>query len=276
MQEPFIKETTSTLLLNNWADQTNRLVAGFTTKNGGTSQAPYQTNNLGLHVKDDPRKVVTNRMSLANHLGFPTTNWACADQVHADQIVKISKPLAGSGAVDYQDSIKGTDGLYTQEKDLLLALCYADCVPVYFFAPDHQMIGVAHAGWKGTVKNISGKMIELWDLMENIPPKDIHAAIGPSIDSCCYVVDDHVINEVNDVLKSISSDYAPYKEISEGQYQLDLKMLNKLLLLHAGVEEKNILVSNYCTSCQDDLFFSHRRDEGKTGRMLSFIGMKKE
>lgn len=274
MSEPFIRSLNSTLKLENWSQLTPAIVAGFTTRDGGTSHSPYKSNNYGLHVGDESEHVITNRLQLSETLGFPAKQWVCADQVHNDQIVKVTDSLKGQGILDHNDSIKGTDGFYTNKNNILLTLCYADCVPIYYFAPNHHMIGIAHAGWKGTVKNISGKMIQLWDMTENISPSDVHVAIGPAIDHCCYVVDGQVINEVDEVLKHISSDVNPYKEINEGQYRLDLKALNKLLLLHEGVKEENLLISDFCTSCHNDLFFSHRRDKGKTGRMLSYIGFQ--
>jgi YfiH family protein len=276
MDEPFIQHLNSTLTIEKWAQLSPRLVAGFTTKHGGSSHSPYESNNYGLHVGDDSKDVITNRLQLSESLGFPSNQWACADQVHKDQIVKVTDSLKGQGVFDHNNSIKGTDGFYTNNNNVLLTLCYADCVPIYYYAPDHHMIGIAHAGWKGSVKNISGKMIDLWDMTENIPPSDVYVAIGPSIDRCCYVVNDQVIKQVDEVLKHISSDSTPYETISEGQYRLDLKTLNKSLLVHAGVKEENILVSKFCTSCQDDLFFSFRRDKGKTGRMISYIGFQDE
>ncbi|SER75534.1 peptidoglycan editing factor PgeF [Salipaludibacillus aurantiacus] len=277
MNEPFKHHSNSRLILKEWSELSPGLIAGFTTKNGGISGGPFHTNNLGLHVNDNSEDVAANRRQLAEELGFPLSKWACADQIHQDQIVKVTEELTGFGTTNYDDSIKGTDAFYTNKKNILLTLCYADCVPVYFYAPEQGFAGIAHAGWKGTVKNIAGKMVQLWEMTENIPAASIHAAIGPSIDSCCYIVDDRVVTQVDEALENCpATSTAPYEKISEGQYRLDLKTVNKLLLLQAGVREENIHVSTYCTSCQNDLFFSHRRDKGKTGRMLSFIGVKDE
>ncbi|MCR6110172.1 peptidoglycan editing factor PgeF [Bacillus sp. A301a_S52] len=274
MREPFQIQSDALTILQDWDNLSPNILAGFTTKNGGTSSGAFTSNNLGLHVNDTNLNVRENRRSLADLLEFPLENWACAEQVHEDHIVKISKKLTGYGTVNYHDSIKGTDGFYTTETNTLLTLCYADCVPIYYIAPEHHTIGIAHAGWKGSVKNIAGKMVELWKLNESIPPTKIHAAIGPSIGACCYRVDDRVIKEVDNILSSSHISTSPYQKISNDQYSLDLKKLNLQLLLDAGIDRANILVSQYCTSCEKNLFFSHRRDNGKTGRMLSFIGFK--
>jgi copper oxidase (laccase) domain-containing protein len=118
-------------------------------------------------------------------------------------------------------------------------------------------------------------MVSAWKHNENIDCQDIYAAIGPSIGPCCYIVDDLVINEVERVL-DIHDDVNPYQKIGVNQYRLDLKKLNYLLLIKAGIGPDNISVSSFCTSCDSSLFFSHRRDMGNTGRMMGFIALKKE
>ncbi len=261
------------LLLQDWHTFSG-LVAGFTTKQGGFSEKPFATFNLGLHVGDVDRSVQRNRQKLADVLQFPLERWVCCEQTHDSRIEKVTKRDAGKGAVHYQSAIAGTDGLYTEEAGILLALCFADCVPLYFIAPKHGVVGIAHAGWKGTVKNIAGEMVRLWNEREHIPLDDIYVAIGPSIGSCCYIVDNRVINLVRKVLGKTET--IPYRDVSLGQYALDLKELNKLLLVKAGIHEQQIAVSDYCTSCAADLFFSHRRDNGQTGRMMAFIGRKEE
>lgn len=273
MTEPFKTMAGPIIELSSWQEQNPALVAGFTTKSGGTSTGYFETNNLGLHVHDKPKTVAENRKNLANKLGFALNSWACAEQIHQDHIVKIRPELTGHGVLDYKESIKGTDAFYTKETNILLTLCYADCVPLYFYAAEQAMIGIAHAGWKGTVKNIGGKMIQLWDLTENISPAEVEVTIGPSIDKCCYRVDQPVIRQVSEALESCSFKEDFYEEISEGQFKLDLKGINKQLLIQAGVLEENIQTSTLCTSCENEWFYSHRRDEGKTGRMLSYIGL---
>ncbi|WP_199426002.1 peptidoglycan editing factor PgeF [Thermaerobacillus caldiproteolyticus] len=274
MSEIFQRTGEELLLLQNWSKLSQEVVAGFTTKHGGISDEPFATFNLGLHVSDVVSSVRHNRQTLANLLQFPLELWVCCEQTHDSRIEKVTKSDGGKGVVDYHSAIAGTDGLYTDEAGVLLTLCFADCVPLYFIAPKQNMIGLAHAGWKGTVKNIAGKMVRLWNEREHIPFDDIYVAIGPSIGSCCYIVDDRVIHLVNNVLGETNS--VPYRLISVGQYALDLKELNKVLLIKAGIREEQIYLSHYCTSCTDHLFFSHRRDNGKTGRMMAFIGRREE
>ncbi|MCD8508651.1 MAG: peptidoglycan editing factor PgeF [Bacillus sp. (in: Bacteria)] len=272
MVKEVFKEAEDQFLTLDWNNFLPGLTAGFTTKIGGNSSSSFSSLNLGLHVNDDLGAVAENRKLLSELLDFPTSNWACSDQVHDNQIMEVTKEEAGKGVFHYEESIKGTDGVYTKEANILLTLCYADCVPLYFCATNKKLIGMAHAGWKGTVKDIAGEMVRKWQEKEGVHPSEIIAAIGPSIGDCCYLVDDYVINFVEDKLSN--NDAKPYKEVSQGQYSLNLKDLNKLLMMKAGIREENIHVSSYCTSCNSELFFSHRRDKGKTGRMMSFMGRK--
>lgn len=271
--EPFILQQQTFFSLEPWMDQYQGLVAGITTKNGGCSKGDYQSLNFGFHVGDDLQDVRMNRNLLAGTLGFPLHDWVGAEQVHDVAICKVTAADKGKGSASYDDSFKGTDGFYTSEPGILLTLCYADCVPLFFIAPEYGMIGTAHAGWKGTVKQIAVHMVDLWK-QEGIDPQQIYITIGPSICKKCYIVDKHVIDLVQKILEGVEQ--KPYNLIKEAQYELDLREVNRQLLLAAGIPAKNILVTNYCSSCHQHEFFSHRRDHGKTGRMLSFIGWKED
>ncbi|MEK5133973.1 peptidoglycan editing factor PgeF [Bacillus sp. FSL W8-0645] len=272
--DPFQQKSPYAMMIHDWTNMTcsgKEVLAGFTTKNGGFSLSPYQSLNTGLHVGDDASSVQLNRQVIADAIAVPLSDWVFADQTHEDRIKKVTKEQRGRGSLHYHEALPGTDGLYTSEPNIMLALCFADCVPLYFLALQHGLIGTAHAGWKGTVKQIGAKMIDLWVNQEGAKTDQIQVVIGPSIGSCCYIVDDVVLNQVKQ-LPFLTEDV--YSEISQGQYKLDLKTLNKNVLLHAGMKEENIHVSSMCTSCNDQLFFSHRRDQGKTGRMMSFVGFK--
>jgi len=269
--EPFVLRNQSYLTIDNWVRQFPELIAGFTTKSGGVSKGVYESLNLGFHVGDNGTNVCSNREEVAELINFPLSHWVGAEQIHDIVLKKITKADRGYGSNSYDHSFKGTDGFYTNEEGTLLTLCFADCVPLFFIAPEKKMIGTAHAGWKGTVGQIAKQMIMAWG-REGIQPEQIFVAIGPSICEKCYIVDEHVINLVD---KSLEDDAViPYNLVKEGQYSLNLRELNRQILLAAGVPDKNILQTQFCSSCNHEEFFSHRRDKGKTGRMLSFIGWK--
>lgn len=259
--------------IKSWVDQFPGLVAGITTKKDGNSKGEFASLNLGFHVGDSLLDVCSNRQKFAQQLDFPLHNWVGAEQTHNVAIKKVTKADRGKGSDSYEHAFKGTDGFYTDEKGILLTLCFADCVPLFFVAPERGMIGAAHAGWKGTVQQIAVHMVNHWKL-EGITPEQIFAVIGPSICEKCYIVDNRVIDLVQNILEDVEK--KPYNLIKDCQYSLDLREVNRQLLLKAGVPEKNILVTGYCSSCDREEFFSHRRDHGHTGRMLSFIGWKED
>ncbi|MFZ7946668.1 peptidoglycan editing factor PgeF [Neobacillus sp. 19] len=269
--EPFVLTNQSYLTIETWSRQFPELIAGFTTKSGGASKGDFESLNLGFHVGDDRANVCLNRENVAGLLKFPLRHWVGAEQTHDIVLQKITKADRGKGSNSYEHSFKGTDGFYTNEEGILLTLCFADCVPLFFIAPEKKMIGTAHAGWKGTVGKIAKEMIVAWG-REGISPDQILVAIGPSICEKCYIVNEHVINLVDKSLEE--GGVLPYNLVKEGQYSLDLRELNRQILLASGVPDQNILNSQWCSSCYNEEFFSHRRDKGKTGRMLSFIGWK--
>ncbi|OCA85524.1 laccase [Bacillus sp. FJAT-27225] len=270
--EPFHTNNGTLFMIEQWMERFPGLVAGFSSKNGGVSKPPFMSLNTGYHVGDDPNDVKRNREIIASMIGFPLDAWVGAEQTHGANIVNASRFHMGKGAGEYSTSVKDTDGFYTNEPGLLLTLCFADCVPVYFLAPETGKIGIAHAGWKGTVEGIGPQMVKGWKA-EGIPLSKIYAVIGPSICEKCYIVDDYVLSFVKKRLEHVEK--KPYNQISEGQYSLDLKEMNRLLLIECGIPGENIEISNYCSSCESETFYSHRRDRGKTGRMMGFIGWRK-
>jgi polyphenol oxidase len=270
-QQAFFKENHLNFSLPEWENLVPGLTAGITSKQGGFSEGPFQSLNMGLHVKDEVDTVRQNRKRVADSIHFPLKTWVCTEQTHGNNIRRATHKDGGKGALDYATSIMDADGLITDEPDLLLTMCYADCVPLYFLYPEGRLIGVAHAGWKGTVLDIAGNMIREFNHY-GARSEEILTAIGPSICRKCYQVDDRVIDKVKKLLEDCNE--KPYNLKYEGQYELDLKRTNYLALRNMGVPSKNITVSDLCTACNEKEFFSHRRDSGKTGRIMSFIGWK--
>ncbi|MGJ9460610.1 peptidoglycan editing factor PgeF [Oceanobacillus sp. CF4.6] len=266
MNEPFKEKDGSYLHIEKWQQLTPNLVAGFTTRNGGVSREPYHTFNLGLHVPDRQNDVLANRRRLADKLNIPVENWVSGEQVHGTSVKRITVADKGKGSISYDSSIKGTDGIITKNKGLLCTAFFADCVPLYFFDPVTQYIGIAHAGWKGSVGRIAEKMVEAFKEM-GAQPENLLVAIGPSISKEYYEVDGHVISCI-----SKENRKKTVTPLHNNHFLLDLKQLNVEILLQSGVISHNIEVTKYCTYRDENLFFSHRRDFGKTGRMLGFLG----
>jgi YfiH family protein len=272
MDEPLTKKNESLLTIEKgvW----KKIMAGFSTRSGGVSEKPFDTLNLGLHVDDKAKHVLENRRIFSEKIDLPLSQWVCAEQVHDNKVVKVTERDASKGAFSLSTAIAGVDGIYTRSKEVALTSLYADCVPLYFFAPKHGLIGLAHAGWKGTVGNIAKKMIDEWSLKENVPADGVHVMIGPSICDRCYEVDARVIDEVDRLWQHVLEEHLSYKNVGSGHFLLNLKALNERLLLQEGIRKENILISNYCTSCHPHLFFSHRKELGQTGRMIAFLSLK--
>ncbi|WP_245837232.1 peptidoglycan editing factor PgeF [Virgibacillus phasianinus] len=264
----FNHANSSYLTLNSWKDLHPELQVGFTTRLGGISRPPFESFNMGLHVPDRKQDVIKNRAQLADRIGLPMDSWVSGEQVHGTNIAVIDQKLKGRGAFTYDDSLSGIDGLITNQKDILCTAFFADCVPLFFFDKETEYIGIAHAGWKGTVNSIGVEMIKKFELL-GADPETIRVAIGPCISKNAYEVDWQVIKNL---------DEEQIKQAAERRnndhYLLDLKKLNMEILLQSGVIRHNIDVTNYCTFREEELFFSHRRDHGKTGRMLGFIGFQ--
>jgi YfiH family protein len=262
------------LFLQRWMKQYPWLTAGFSTRLGGRSHPPYEALNCGLHVGDRPIDVVQNRNRLAQLQGFSFAQWTCANQVHGSHLYHVGTEDRGKGNATLDTAIPDVDGLYTRHRDIFLASFYADCVPLYFVDPVNRVVGIAHAGWKGTVSQIATKMIQRWQQEFGSELSSIQIAIGPAIGGCCYEVDDAVMDHIKPYADHLST--SSYTSNDNGKYQLDLKQINHDFIKKAGIPSENIEVSSWCTSCRSDLFFSHRKENGKTGRMTAFIAIKEE
>ncbi|MDC3412845.1 peptidoglycan editing factor PgeF [Aquibacillus sp. 3ASR75-11] len=266
MADSFQRTNLSYLSLKEWESVDDRLRVGISTRKGGISRSPYRSMNLGLHVPDKKEDVIANRNKLAHELEFPLEQWVFAEQIHGTDIAVVTAEQKGKGIRNHHDAIIGCDGMITNKKGVLLTALFADCVPLYFFDPITKWIGIAHAGWRGSVHEMAKVMVD--KLKEvGVEATNIQAAIGPCIGKTQYEVDDKVISHIPHHFKEKTT-----KPTKNGHYMLDLKRLNHEILLQAGIQNTHIHISNYCTFEEDETFFSHRRDNGKTGRMIGFIG----
>jgi len=235
-----------------------------TTRMNGCSLNPYGSLNLGFHVGDDPQAVVENRKQIANSMGIPLSNFITSKQVHGDHIEIISENSRGCGSSDYETAIVATDAMITSVQNICLMVLVADCVPVLFFDVRKKIIGAVHAGWKGTVLRISQKTVMLMKDKFGSSGNDILVGIGPSIGPCCYQVDIATIVKNNNDLKEKGEIVLHEKHDGKGYF--DLWATNKLQLIKLGIPEKNIETANICTSCNNSVFYSYRKENGKTGR----------
>lgn len=242
------------------------IAVGFSTRGGGESKQPFSSLNLALHVGDDPKDIWRNRNKFLAEFNIDSENCVTGEQVHGTSINRVMLEDRGRGMKEMSTAFSECDGLVTQD-DIGILCFFADCVPIYFFNPEIGMVGLAHAGWKGTANNIVFKVIEEISLAGGLA-KDTFVAIGPCIKNCCYEIGPDVADSF---IRYIDT---PILQQHAEKYRLDLSEANRALLVSAGIRSENMVVSDYCTACHPELFYSYRRD-GLTGRMAAFIMREK-
>lgn len=267
------------------------LVHGFSTRTGGFSRVyGGKTLNLGFTGKDSKAAVERNREAFLRKLGAVGGKklWPLVTlrQIHSDLIHYVIEPPA--------TTLVG-DGLIADTPNLLLGIQTADCLPVILVDKKRKAVGVFHAGWRGTIKRIVEKGAGLMRLHFGTLPRDLEAAIGPGIHSCCYEVGEevrdqfesqfeyaaglfHEVQESDPVREKYPLLFltarAPGHSVLPRKIFLDLIEANRRQLLAIGVPAKNISASPLCTSCNPKLLFSHRADKGTTGRTMGVAGIR--
>ncbi|WP_090574398.1 peptidoglycan editing factor PgeF [Paenibacillus sp. OV219] len=285
IKEPFVRssdaqnehtaKTPSLFLLSDWTNGFEGLTAGFTGRDGGVSAAPWHELNCGLHVGDADEDVIRNRELIAEALGLSFEAWTCAEQVHGNHVHVVRAEDRGKGKDSRAGALQDTDALVTNEKNVLLTSFYADCVPLYFYDPVQEVVALAHAGWKGTVLEIACKTVEAMVANFGCEPATIRGAIGPSIGICCYEVNDVVLDRVKPIIQELQLDESTLVQpTTSGKARINLKELNRQIMIKAGILPSHIECSEWCTGCSTDVFYSHRMEGGATGRMASWIGMR--
>ena len=232
------------------------------TRLGGASQGPFASLNVGRTVGDDPMHIEANHRAVYRGLHAQAEDVVSAQQVHGDRVAFVSPEDRGR-------VLPGTDALISVVPGLLLLLRFADCVPVLLYAPRQRVVGLVHAGWRGTLQGIAARAARAMMHTHGCEASDILAGIGPAIGPCCYEVGAEVVGAVQDVFPSSLGVVSPQRP--DGRAQLDLAQANVLQLREIGVTQ--VEVAGICTSCQVEEFYSHRREGGNTGRFAVVIGL---
>ena len=222
---------------------------------------PYQF-SLALHTQENPSDIVKNRNFFNKKL--PNMHFVVAHQNHGEHIHIITEPKSrGWNSLD--TAIDNCDSFITNQKNIMLTILTADCVPILLFDRKEHVVAIVHAGWRGTQREIVSKTVRKMQKVFNSNPKNILAGIAPSIGKCCYQVDWNVTKFFKDIKGA-------YKNKGDKQ-MLDLPYINKKQLLNSGLHEKNIEMSNVCTACEVERFFSYREEKGCSGRFMSMIAL---
>ncbi|NLM13189.1 MAG: peptidoglycan editing factor PgeF [Epulopiscium sp.] len=251
-------------------DKTHLVNHCFSTKLGGVSKGIYESLNLGFGRGDNDENVKKNYQILCGAIDVNYENLVFSNQVHGINIKVITKEDANKPINTFKDS-EGIDGLVTNVSKLPLVTLYADCVPLFFLDPIKRVVGLAHAGWRGTVSKIGLEMVKVFRDIFHSDPKDILVGIGPSIGKCCFEVDESVAKEFETAFLIANNIVYPQKN---NKYIIDLWEANKKILVDSGVSPLNITVTDLCTKCNKDIFFSHRGHNGKRGSLAAIIELK--
>lgn len=239
-----------------------RLVHAVTTRHGGVSQAPWATLNMGGSVKDDPAAVNENHERVCAALGIPRPHLVTAYLTHSARVAVATQSDRGGKFTD-------TDALISADTETYLILRFADCVPVLLFDPVRRAVGIAHAGWRGTLGLIAQRAAQAMVERLGCQASDMRAAIGPAIGPCCYEVGDEVVAQTRAVF---GGEADRLLQPNTRKYHLDLWAANQAQLAAVGV--RRIETAGVCTACHVADFYSHRAERGRTGRFAAIIGLR--
>jgi YfiH family protein len=273
----------------------------FTTRLGGLSTGIYGTMNLSFTRGDDPKCVTENFRRVTKVFNCGLQDVICTKQTHTTNIRLVTEQDRGADGQLRPSLYEDVDGLITNTPGLLLAAFFADCVPLLFWDPIHQAIGLAHAGWRGTASRIGEKMVSQMREAFGTQPKVLRVGIGPSICKACYEVGEDVAATIREALngkcegilykmpdtgefegipdespstgrwKGISDESPGTAVRSEQKYKLDLWKANERILCQAGVMPQQIEVTDICTCHNPDYLFSHRARGEKRGNFGAFL-----
>ncbi len=231
----------------------------FTTRKGGVSRGAKAFTNMSF-AREDKQTVLENYRRIQNAVGF-TGNFAQTYQTHTSD-VKYVKMISGFCA-----SEKPVDGLITDEKGICLCVYTADCVPILIADKKHRAISAVHSGWRGTAGRISKNAIDQMRERFGILPNDLVIAIGPFIHQCHFEVG----QDVYDAFCQNDEGFAPCFDKKGEKYMFDLGDANKYILMQLGIPEQNIHITKDCTYCNEELYYSHRRNGNDRGNLCGMI-----
>jgi len=248
-----------------------QIAHGFSTRKGGVSPAPWDTLNLEGQRGDDPANVAENLRRFCSAIGADHTAIVKNRQVHSTRVRCVTREDILPDPVP-----KGTipaDALVTDREGVCLTVFSGDCLPVLLYDPAKRVIAAAHAGWRGTAQGVAFETAMTMQRQYGCRPEDIRAAIGPGISRCCFETHQDVPDAL---IARLGAQASPLIHPSQapGKFHVDLKGANRVWLLRAGLDARNIALCDACTACQKDLFWSHRtmgHDRGSMAAMIQLL-----
>lgn len=272
-------------------EQTGIVEHFFSTRYGGVSSDHLYSLNFSYSQGDIKENVDENYRRAAAHLGMTGSDIVCSQQTHTTNVRKVTAADKGKGVVrerDYAD----VDGLITNEKGIILATFYADCVPLFIVDPVNKAIGLSHSGWRGTVGKMGQVTLDKMRAEYGTKPEQVRVAIAPSICQGCYEVsedvalafekafpqddaraEEYLVRYQQSCTQKDMDDCLTYQK-EDGKYQLNLWYANFRVFRDAGVLDENIEVTDVCTCCNPEILFSHRASRGRRGNLGAFMMLK--
>jgi polyphenol oxidase len=243
-------------------DEYPELTHAVTTRRGGVSTGHYSSLNVSSGRGDNPEAVQENLRRICLALAVEQHDLTSPKQQHSAAVRRVDE-------VDRGKVQLGCDALITDETRLPLLLRYADCVPVLIYDPVHRALALVHSGWRGTVLGAPRAAVAALVQEFGSRTRDLVAAIGPSIGTCCYEVGSEVVDAVR---SAFSGSRSLLSARPNGRFRLDLWTANQGSLSECGVQR--IEMSGICTACNTEEFYSHRAEDGKTGHFAAVMSLK--
>lgn len=262
----------------------SEITAVFSTRLGGVSTGQFTSMNFCTTLGDTKENVLSNFEIFGRECNLK--NFVLSKQTHTTNVLTVTKEDVNKGLTKPMD-YDNIDGLITNIPNITLSTFYADCVPLYFYDPINKVIGLSHAGWRGTVNNIAKATIDKMQAEFNSKPEDIVCAIGPSICVNCYEVSKDVADEFikafnikaissyeaieNKALLPMDTENVLYKKSENDKYMLNLWAANYQNMLNSKIKPENISLPDICTCENKEILFSHRGLNGKRGNLGAFM-----
>jgi len=237
---------------------------GILTRQGGVSPAPWASLNLGGTVGDERSNVIENRRRIFSWFKRPVESIVDAWQVHGTTVICASQPRP------LDAPHQPADAILTDRPEITLFMRFADCVPVFLHDPRRKVVGVVHAGWKGTVSKVASAAVEAMCSAYSCDPRNILAGIGPSISPDQYEIGEEVREKV---IQAFNGKSALMLQEKQNRTHLDLWAANRCALEESGLLPHHIQTAGICTAQNLQDWFSHRAEKGKTGRFGALISL---
>ena len=250
------------LLTSSLLTQTPGIAHGFSTRVGGVSQPPYHSLNLGFNRGDDPEQVSENFRRFCSAIGTDHTRRVKNRQIHT----AVVRSVTAADILNDPDAVPAeADGLVTDVPGLCLTVFTADCVPILLCDPGRRCVAAIHSGWRSTALCIAQRGVEAMVDRYGCRPQDILAAVGPSIGPCCFETD----RDVPDAMPAWAEPHI--RPLGNERFRVDLKAIVRRTLERSGLLPEHIDLSDHCTACRDDLYWSHRMVGAARGSMAAMI-----